>query len=167
MVNWAGSRLIYCDQDYYHGGKYNFLRWAGFNLTQTADSSNPLVQQFYTNATIVASFKEYIHTLLAHVNPYTNLTYAADPTIFAYESGNELGGPVFGDMDVPVEWLQNIASYVKELAPEKLFVDGTYGVNRSHLGVDGVDILSDHFYPVNITKLKGDIDLGEFDPCCS
>lgn len=122
-----------------------------------------MVQQFYTNATIVASFKEYVRTLLGHVNPYTNLTYAADPTIFAYESGNELVGPVFGDMDVPVEWLQNIASFLKELAPEKLFVDGTYGVNRSHLRVDEVDIFSDHFYPVNITKLKGDLDLGEFN----
>lgn len=109
------------------------------------------------------SFKAYIHTLLTHVNPYTNLTYADDPTIFAYESGNELAGPVWGDMDVPVGWVREIAAYVKSLAPKKLVVDGTYGVNQSHLGVGEVDIFSDHFYPLDITKLQGDLDLGKTD----
>lgn len=69
---------------------------------------------------------------------------------------------MFGDMDVPPEWVRDVAAYVKGLAPAKLFVDGTYGVNRSHLSVEEVDLFSDHFYPVNITKLKGDLDLGEF-----
>ncbi|KAK7714165.1 hypothetical protein SLS64_004264 [Diaporthe eres] len=145
--------------DYYHGGKYNFLRWAGFNLTQSADANNPLIQQFYTNATIVDTFKEYIHTLLTHVNPLTNLTYAEDPTIFAIESGNELAGPVWGDMDVPAEWVEEIAAYVKGLAPGKLFVDGTYGVNQTHLGLEDLDIFSDHFYPVDIAKLQKGLDL--------
>lgn len=170
-IDWAvaqareyGVRLLVPltdNYDYYHGGKYNFLRWAGFNLTQTSDANSPLVQQFYTNATIVESFKGYVRTLLTHVNAYTNITYAQDPTIFAYETGNELGGPVFGDMDVPVEWLREIAALVKELAPEKLVVDGTYGVNKSHFEVKEVDLFSDHFYPVNTTKLEEDLELGE------
>lgn len=70
---------------------------------------NPLVQQFYTNATIVNDFKNYIKHLITHVNPYTGLSYAEDPTIFAYETGNELGGPTFGDMDVPVSWTADIS----------------------------------------------------------
>lgn len=148
--------------DYYHGGKYDFLRWAGFNLTQSADANDPLIQQFYTNATIVDTFKEYIRTLLTHVNPHTNLTYAEDPTIFAFESGNELAGPVWGDMDVPAAWVEDIAGYVKSLAPGKLFVDGTYGVNQTHLGLEDVDIFSDHFYPVDIAKLQKGLDLGEW-----
>lgn len=170
-IDWAvaqareyGVRLLVPltdNYDYYHGGKYDFLRWAGFNLTQTSDANSPLVQQFYTNATIVEAFKGYVRTLLTHVNAYTNITYAQDPTIFAYETGNELGGPVFGDMDVPVEWLREIAGLVKELAPEKLLVDGTYGVNRSHFDVEEVDLFSDHFYPVNTTKLEEDLELGE------
>lgn len=149
-------------KDYYHGGKYSFLRWAGFNLTQTANSTTPLIQQFYTNDTIISSFKSYIHTLLTHVNQYTNLTYAEDPTIFAYESGNELAGPVWGDMDVPIDWVREIGSYVKQLAPDKLFVDGTYGVNSSHFAVEEVDLFSNHFYPINVTKLEDDLELGKF-----
>ncbi|OIW35427.1 glycoside hydrolase, partial [Coniochaeta ligniaria NRRL 30616] len=145
--------------DYYHGGKYNFLRWNGFNFTQTKDSSNPQVQQFYTNATIVASFKDYIHKLLTHVNRYTNISYADDPTIFAYETGNELCGPVWGDLNVPASWVQEVGSYVKSLAPKKLLVDGTYGVNRTHLAIPEVDIFSDHYYPISLSKLKGDLNL--------
>ncbi|KAI3396672.1 hypothetical protein diail_11780 [Diaporthe ilicicola] len=168
-IDWAvaqarayGLRLLVPltdNYDYYHGGKYNFLRWAGLNLTQAADANNPLIQQFYTNATIVDSFKGYIHTLLTHVNPLTNLTYAEDPTIFAYESGNELAGPVWGDMDVPTEWVEEVAGFVKSLAPEKLFVDGTYGVNQTHLGIEHVDMFSDHFYPISIAKLQTGLDL--------
>jgi mannan endo-1,4-beta-mannosidase len=169
-IDWAvyqarqyGIRLmvpLVDNYDYYHGGKYNFLRWHGFNLTQTKDSTNPLVQQFYNNATIVASFKDYIHKLLTHVNPYTGVSYANDPTIFAYETGNELNGPVWGDMDVPTTWLHEISAYVKSLAPKKLVVDGTYGVNKTHLSVPEVDIFSDHYYGVSLSKAKADLDLG-------
>jgi len=159
--------------DYYHGGKYNFLRWNGFNLTQSADANDPEIQQFYTNDTIIASFKDYIQKLVTHVNQYTNISYADDPTIFAYESGNELAGPIWGDKNVPVSWVTEIGSFVKFLAPQKLFVDGTYGINTTHLPIDQVDIVSDHFYPIDINKLKSDLDLvsaanktyfaGEFD----
>lgn len=146
--------------DYYHGGKYNFLRWHGVDVTQEKDSNNPIIQRFYFNQTIIDSFKDYIHKLVTHVNQYTNISYADDPTIFAYETGNELCGPIWGDMDVPASWVKEIGAYVKSLAPEKLFVDGTYGVNRTHLEIPEVDILSDHYYPISLNKLKGDLELG-------
>ncbi|KAK0632175.1 glycoside hydrolase superfamily [Immersiella caudata] len=148
--------------DYYHGGKYDFLRWNGFNLSRARDERNPAVQNFYTNSDVVAAFKEYIQILLTHVNPWTNLTYAEDPTIFAYETGNELCGPVWKDQNVPVEWIQEIGRLVKKLGPQKLFVDGTYGVNRSHLAIDEVDIYSNHYYPISINVLRQDLALGEY-----
>ncbi|KAF2496173.1 glycoside hydrolase [Lophium mytilinum] len=144
--------------DYYHGGKFTFLRWRGVNIS-ASDPIDPKVQEFYTNPTIVADFKNYIKILLTHVNPYTGLSYAADPTIFAYETGNELGGPKFQDMNVPVSWTAEIASYIKKLAPAKLVIDGTYGINKTHLSLKDVDIFSDHFYPPNNTKLTDGIDL--------
>lgn len=145
--------------DYYHGGKYTFLRWAGFNLTQKKDQHNPLIQQFYTNATIVAAFKDYVRKLITHVNPYTNVSYADDPTIFAYETGNELEGPVSRDLDVPVAWLSEIGKLIKSLAPMKLLVDGTYGVSTMHLTIPEVDIFSNHGYPISVSKLKSDLAL--------
>jgi mannan endo-1,4-beta-mannosidase len=148
-------------QDYYHGGKYTFLRWAGLSLTQSKDQGNPQIQQFYTNPTIVAAFKDYIHTIVTHFNPYTNMTYADDPTIFAYETGNELEGPVSRDMNVPVAWVSEIGTLVKELAPKKLLVDGTYGVSREHLNIPEIDIVSNHGYPIGATKLRSDLGMGK------
>ncbi|KAK1810214.1 hypothetical protein LTR12_015422 [Friedmanniomyces endolithicus] len=145
--------------DYYHGGKFDFLRFRGINISSTASPIDPLVMQFYTNRTIINDFKNYINHLLTHVNPFTGLTYAEDPTIFAYETGNELGGPVFGDMDVPVSWTNEICSYIKQLGPHKLCIDGTYGVDKTHLNISTVDILSDHYYPLDLTKLQADIAL--------
>ncbi|KAI0553601.1 glycoside hydrolase superfamily [Xylaria curta] len=171
IIDWAvyqaglyGVRLLVPlvdNYDYYHGGKYNFLRWAGFDFTQSRDSNNPGIQQFYTNATIVATFKDYIKTLLTHRNQYNNLTYAEDPTIFAYESGNELLGPVWGDMNCPADWVRDIAKYVKSLAPNKLFFDGTYGINKTHLDIEEVDVFSDHFYPIDTKKLNAGIEAVE------
>ncbi|KAI1203036.1 glycoside hydrolase superfamily [Nemania serpens] len=168
IIDWAvyqagryGVRLLVPlvdNYDYYHGGKYNFLRWAGFNLTQSTDSNNPEIQQFYTNPRIVAAFKSYIKTLLTHKNKYNHLTYAEDPTIFAYETGNELLGPVWGDMNCPAHWLEDIAKYVKRLAPQKLLFDGTYGINKTHLNIKEVDVYSDHFYPLDNKKLQAGID---------
>lgn len=66
--------------------------------------------EFYTNATIIQDFKNYIRHLITHKNPYTGLTYAEDPTVAMYETGNELGGPTFGDMDVPNAWTEEISA---------------------------------------------------------
>ncbi|PKS10631.1 hypothetical protein jhhlp_002386 [Lomentospora prolificans] len=166
-IDWAiyqarqhGIRLmvpLVDNYDYYHGGKFDFLRWAGHNFTQSRDSTNPAIMAFYEDPAIVASFKSYITTLLTHLNPLTNLTLADDPTIFAIESGNELLGPSWGDMNCPANWVRDIARHVKDLAPSKLFVDGTYGINTTHFDVDEVDIFSDHFYPVDPSKLRSDI----------
>ena len=62
-------------------------------------------------------------------------------------------------MDVPASWTAEISSYIKKLAPKKLVIDGTYGINKTNLAIPTVDIVSDHFYPRNLTKLDNDISL--------
>jgi len=52
---------------------------------------------------------------MAHMNPYTGISYAQNPTIMTYETGNELGGPVFGNKDVAVAWTRDICQFVKKL----------------------------------------------------
>lgn len=64
-------------------------------------------------------------------------------------------------MDVPVEWTSDILNFVKDLAPNKLMMDGTYGVNKTHLSIPVVDMFSDHFYGPNNTQLQEGIDLVE------
>jgi mannan endo-1,4-beta-mannosidase len=37
-------------------------------------------------------------------------------------------------------------------------MDGTYGINKTHLGLKEVDIYSNHFYPADTAVLQADID---------
>ena len=59
----------------------------------------------------IQDLQNYVEHLITYVNPYTGISYGNDVTIFAFETGNELGGPTFGDMDVPVEWTLKTAVY--------------------------------------------------------
>jgi mannan endo-1,4-beta-mannosidase len=102
-------------QDYYHGGKFTFLRWAGFNISGSQSPLPPDTMQFYTNPKVISDFENYIEYLLTHLNPYTGLTYAEDPTIIGYETGNEMNGLIWGDKDVPVEWVREICQFIKKL----------------------------------------------------
>lgn len=123
-----GIRLIIplTDQyDYYHGGKLDFLR---FRNLSTSDES-----AFYSNTDVVSDYKQYIGTLINRTNTYTNIAYHQDPTILAWETGNELKDP-------PATWTSDITSYIKALAPQQLTMDGSYGVQRDALGLSSVDI---------------------------
>lgn len=112
--------------NYYHGGKRTFTDWRG--LPESA---------FFTNATVIDDFKQYVATLLNRVNSYTGIAYKNDPTILAWETGNEISPPV--------SWTATIADHIKSVAPSQLVVDGSYGVNPNALSLASVDIYSSHF----------------------
>ncbi|KAI5474838.1 glycoside hydrolase family 65 protein [Pseudohyphozyma bogoriensis] len=156
-IDWAiwaaksyGMRLILplTDQyDYYHGGIPTFLRF--HNLSDT--NFDP----FYDlTSDVYSTFKSYISTLITHRSTITNLTMAEEPTILAFETGNELGGWGLSNYPPPVEWTTAVANYLKELAPNTLVMSGSYGVRSEELGIADVDLYSDHFYPPYAYNLK-------------
>jgi mannan endo-1,4-beta-mannosidase len=122
---------------YYRGGKHNFTDWAGV----TED-------KFYSNQRVIGYYETYISHILNHVDPYTGLAYKNDPTLAAWETGNEL--------TAPANWTSLISSYIKSIAPNQLVVDGNYGINSTHLSISTVDIYSDHFYPPNTSRMLSD-----------
>ena len=86
--------------------------------------------------------------LLTHVNQYTGVAYKDDPTIMAWETGNELGGWMLNGGAPPAAWTLEIAAYIKSLAPNQLVSDGTDGLqdesgNLENNGLDvaGVDMV--------------------------
>lgn len=81
--------------------------------------------KFYTDDRVINTFKTYIDILMTHVNSYTGLSYSEDPTIIGYETGNELNGIVWGDKDVPIEWIVEICSLIKGLDPKTSCIDET------------------------------------------
>ena len=169
----AGLKGIYLmvpltdNWNYYHGGKWNFVHWAyqqnptGFTadvIGGTKDDKNERV--FFANTApglrVRALFKDYISHWLNHVNPYTGLAYKDDPTIAIIETGNELYfSAQVGNAD-PIApdpgWVQDIASYVKGIAANKLVADGggssgTFASNTQGITAAACDIIDMHYYP--------------------
>ncbi|KAI0310840.1 glycoside hydrolase [Amylostereum chailletii] len=147
--------------NYYHGGKYQFIAWHNISFEGTGSNITPpdVGAFFYNTTEIVDSFKRYITNHLNHVNQYTGIALKDDPTILAWESGNELSGARFGDGPAPAAWTHEIGTLVKSLAPNQLFMDGSYGIFPETLVNEVVDIFGDHFYPPNITRLTQGMDL--------
>jgi len=126
---------------YYHGGKHFFTDWRGIS-----DEN-----QFYTNPQVISDFKAYIKELLEHVNSYSGIALKDDPTIMAWETGNEI--------KPPAAWTKEIADYIKSIAPEQLVLDGTYGVNQDALQFASVDMYSNHYYPMQPSRVSQDANL--------
>lgn len=136
-----GMRLIIPLTDNWHyptGGKHNFTDWRGI-----ADEN-----QFYYNPQVIRDFEAYISTLLNHVNIYTGLAYKNDPTIMAWETGNEL--------DPPTNWTQGISTYIKSIDHNHLIMDGRTGVDLHAGSLVNIDIVSNHYYPKSISALEYD-----------
>lgn len=147
----------------YHGGKGVFVHWArrqnGNGIVDvpapahlfdadSAEKGSTTEDQFYATGAggmrIRALFKDYIKHWLNHVNPYTGLAYKDDPTIAIVETGNEI-------YSATAEWTEDIAAFIKKIAPAKLVADGSAatglavsdapGLNAAH-----VDIVGAHYY---------------------
>lgn len=103
-------------------------------------------------------FKYFIKRHLSHVGKYTGVALKNEPAIMGWETGNELSylNYIAKDGPPPVSWTTEIARYVKSIDKNHLIIDGTYGLYPStgQLNVTDIDIFSDHFYPLNATRLK-------------
>ena len=163
---------------FYHGGESVFTGWAGYrnNPTSSVTAATNAVQRtaesnFYTSPSVIGMFRTYVAHLLDHVNPYNSLAYRNDPTIMAWETGNEI-------WTANPSWTQSLASYIKHtLGARQLVADGSAadGMTVADAAVDApdVDIVGGHFYPVDIGWMKNDAAIaaahgkayvvGEFD----
>lgn len=145
--------------DYYHGGKYTFLRWSGV-------SSANYGAAFYTNPTVVANFQNYVRELVGHFNPYTGRTWANDPTIAMWETGNELGGYIGREGYPPAQWTQGIINAIRSIDSQHLIMDGSGGFynystkeTSPSLQLAQIAVMSDHGYPRNVALLNSQIPL--------
>ncbi|MEK9201246.1 MAG: cellulase family glycosylhydrolase, partial [Patescibacteria group bacterium] len=132
---------------YYSGGNRVFSSWEG--------GAN-----FYTSPTVKATFKEYISLMVNHVNQYTNVPNRINPTILAWETGNEM-------RTAPCEWTREISAYIKSIDPNHLVLDGNdffkdSPVNCSdlnYLDIATVDIFQTHHYGGNYGNISPHVGL--------
>jgi hypothetical protein len=144
-IAYAGSigiRLILPLTDewsYYHGGHRDFTTPLGL---ESAD--------FYSDPAAIDAYQDYVDRMLQHINPLTGLRLVDDPTILAWELGNELEG-------MTLEWIDQQVAFIKERAPEQLVAAGRrFDIDPDTLQSSDLDIVDVHYYPPTAEKVAAD-----------
>lgn len=133
---------------------YDFQpRGAPWYCTANGVTPDSNASQFYNlaNTAIVNSFKAHISFVLDHTNVYTGIQYKNDPTIFCWETGNELHAGTWTATNKA--WTDNISQYIKVTkGAHQLVMDGCAynpdGGDGGHLDIDlpYIDIMTHHPY---------------------
>ncbi len=122
--------LLFVDPwGYYTGGIEQYKKWRGGG-------------DFFRDPKLIADYKLYVSTLINRKNTYTGVRYRDDPTILAWQPGNEL-------REAPVEWEREMTRYIKELDPHHLIISSNdfHSLEPAHAAIQQIDILSRHYYP--------------------
>lgn len=128
-------------------------RWDYWGGIPTFELRNNLKDSdFFTNSMLRNQFKEVLSIILNRVNSLNGIKYKNDPTILAWETGNELD---YLGSRVPSEWTLDITKYIKSLDTNHLIIDGSNGAlgwDNSVLSDSNIDIYSNHYYTRLETK---------------
>lgn len=99
-----------------YGGMKQYVAWAGHTN----------VEDFYTDADCRTYFKNYISAVLNRVNTYNGRVYKNDPTVFAWQLGNEPRCPGKG-VSVLNAWVSEMSAYIKGLDSNHMVSTGIEG----------------------------------------
>jgi mannan endo-1,4-beta-mannosidase len=108
------------------GGVPAYLRWFGLSSHD----------QFYRDGRCRAAYWLWVQQLLERTNTASGRAYQDDPTILAWELGNEFRCPDVADgREVLLSWIWEMATLLKANAPHHLIAVGDEGYfNRSKAG---------------------------------
>jgi hypothetical protein len=126
--------------------------WGGIPTFTSLNIKEPL--DFFTDSLLRQQFKEIIRTILDRVNSINGIKYKDDPTILAWETGNELE---YNNGRVPSDWTLDISKFIKQLDNNHLVIDGSngyFGWDSTVLSDSNIDIYSNHYYEPAVTRLE-------------
>lgn len=160
-----GAKLIIpvINQDYgspssnYNGDWSDLIRFRyGLDSYNATKSIN-----FWTDPTMIDGYKLILKKFLTRQNTINGRVYGQDDTLAMVESGNEMNYNMTPGADTtrppPGSWTVTAAEYVKSLAPNVLFLDGSLARNNfteqsfapEALASSAVDVFSSHYYRNN------------------
>ncbi len=99
------------------GGMDQYLAWYG--LSAHSD--------FYGDARVRQAYKAWLWHLATRMNGLTNRAYRDDPTIFAWELGNEPRGTTGTPNTLLTRWASEMSSYLKSIDENHLVAVGDEG----------------------------------------
>ena len=97
-------------------------------------------EQFWTDADVKRDYQQIVTQVVQRVNSVNGARYCDDPTILAWETGNEL--------KATDEWTQQMAAHIKRLDSRHLVIDGAMRPTVSQASLDdpNIDWVQTHHY---------------------
>ena len=125
-------------------------------------------QDFWNDLKARSEFKKFISWLLNRKNTVTGVMYKDDPTIMAWELGNEIDKASPG-------WISEMAAHIKAYDPKHLVVDGGHkNIPAVSLQDKNIDIVTTHYTDQEFTAFAAQAEkagkayfYGEFNPAGS
>lgn len=118
--------------------------------------------RFYTHAEANRAYRHYIEMLINRENSYTGIRYRDDPTIMAWQLGNEPrpgeGESGMQNLDVFVQWVGETADFISSLDKNHLISTGNEGLKgciesaETYLDIhrfSNIDYLTAHLWILN------------------
>ena len=133
------------------------------------------VAQFADNERAHQLFYDYVRFIIGRQNRYTSLYYKDDPTIMAWQIGNE--PRAFGDaLKQPfAKWLSQASALIRQLDPNHLISVGGEGIWGCEMdstlyaqisGDPNIDYLTAHVWPYNWSWVRPDSLLADVPKAC-
>lgn len=146
-----GIKLIVALENYWndYGGIKDRLKWEGIDVAGAGTHDQG---QFFTNASAVQGFKDYVKYFITRVNHYDGVEYRNDPTILAWELMNEPRYQGFGDdltSDTLRAWVDDMGEFIKSIDSKHLLGTGleAHGAKYGFGGDEGNDFIKIHQSP--------------------
>jgi mannan endo-1,4-beta-mannosidase len=150
-----------------YGGLLAYAAWASKEdgIVHTHDD-------FFSDARIKQWWKDYAALLAKRVNTFTGIAYSEEPTILAWEIGNEFRCPTCRGSSRLVDTVRELADFLRSVMPHHMISDGGEGFDDepgAYVGLSNaypirgdegssfsklaalteLDMISYHFYPKN------------------
>lgn len=132
-----------------------FAEWAALSGTR----------DFWNDPESRADFKAFISWLMNRKNTVTGVLYKDDPTIMAWELGNEID-------KASADWIVDMAAHIKSIDANHLLIDGGHKeIPAISLADKNIDIVTTHYTDSKFTEFAEKAAwagkayvYGEFDP---
>ena len=165
------TAVLYLNNSWEWSGGYSvYLQWSGHGKAVVPAIDGwpaymEYVKQFHQSDSAKALFARYVKDIITRTNRYNQIRYVDDPTIMAWQIGNEPRAFSEENKEPFARWMAEVAAQIKSLDPNHMVSSGSEGswgcendialYERIHAD-SNIDYLNIHIWPYNWSWVKAD-----------